>query len=103
MNIQEIKWAKFFLLVPLIYFCGTMIARSRIDGKGRIVLPKKFRETLNLREGDEVVIILKGDRLILEKAENPFKVVEEILGDLTFSRELRRIAEEEALKAVSEG
>jgi len=80
-----------------------MIARSRVDGKGRIVLPKKVREALNLREGDEVVIILKGGRLILEKAENPFKVIEEILGDLTFSRELRRIAEKEALKVVGEG
>ena len=74
-----------------------------MDGKGRIVLPKKVREALNLREGDEVVIILKGGRLILEKAENPFKVIEEILGDLTFSRELRRIAEKEALKVVGEG
>lgn len=80
-----------------------MIARSRVDGKGRIVLPKKVRKALNLREGDEVVIILKGGRLILEKAENPFKVIEEILGDLTFSRELRRIAEKEALKVVGEG
>lgn len=80
-----------------------MIARSRVDGKGRVVLPKKVREALNLREGDEVVIILKGGRLILEKAENPFKVIEEILGDLTFSRELRRIAEKEALKVVGEG
>jgi len=80
-----------------------MIARSHVDGKGRIVLPKKVREALNLREGDEVVIILKGGRLILEKAENPFKVIEEILGDLTFSRELRRIAEKEALKVVGEG
>ena len=80
-----------------------MIARSRVDGKGRIVLPKKVREALNLREGDEVVIILKGGRLILEKAENPFKVIEEILGDLTFSRELRRTAEKEALKVVGEG
>jgi len=80
-----------------------MIARSRVDGKGRIVLPKKVREALNLREGDEVIIILKGGRLILEKAENPFKVIEEILGDFTFSRELRRIAEKEALKVVGEG
>lgn len=80
-----------------------MIARSRVDGKGRIVLPKKVREALNLREGDEVVIILKGGRLILEKAENPFKVIEEILGGLTFSRELRRTAEKEALKVVGEG
>ena len=74
-----------------------------MDGKGRIVLPKKVREALNLREGDEVVIILKGGRIILEKAENPFKVIEEIQGDLTFSRELRRIAEKEALKVVGEG
>ncbi len=82
---------------------GTMYARVRVDGKGRIVLPKEFREALNVEEGDELVITLRGSRIIIEKGEDPFKVLEETLEDLTFSRELRRIAEKEALESVGRG
>ncbi len=80
-----------------------MYARVRVDDKGRIVLPKEFRKALNVREGDELIITLKGSRIVIEKSEDPFKVLEEVLGDLTFSRELRRIAEKEALKEVEGG
>jgi len=80
-----------------------MYARVRIDSKGRIILPKEFREALSIREGDELIITLKGDKVVIEKSEDPFKVLEEVLGDLTFSRELRRAAEEEALKELKRG
>ena len=77
-----------------------MYAKVRVDKKGRIVLPKEFREALDIREGDELIITLRGSKAIIEKSEDPFKVLEEVLGDLTFSRELRRIAEREALKTM---
>ncbi|RLE76688.1 MAG: AbrB family transcriptional regulator [Thermoprotei archaeon] len=80
-----------------------MYARVRVDSKGRIVLPKEFRDALNIREGDELVITLRGSKVIIEKSEDPFKVLEEVLGDLTFSRELRKIAEKEALEMVKGG
>ncbi|RLE61642.1 MAG: hypothetical protein DRN53_05320 [Thermoprotei archaeon] len=80
-----------------------MYARVRVDDKGRIVLPKEFRKALDVKEGDELIITLKGSRIVIEKSEDPFKVLEEVLGDLTFSRELRRIAEKEALKEVEGG
>jgi len=80
-----------------------MYARVRVDAKGRIVLPKEFRKALDVREGDELIITLKHSRIVIEKSEDPFKVLEEVLGDLTFSRELRRIAEKEALKEVEGG
>ncbi len=80
-----------------------MSVRVRVDSKGRIVLPKKFRDALGIREGDELVLVLEGGRVIIEKAEDPFKVLEEVLGELSFSRELRRVAEEEGLKEVKEG
>jgi len=80
-----------------------MYARVRIDSKGRIVLPKEYREALNIKEGDELVITLRGSKVIIEKSEDPFKVLEEVLGDLTFSRELRKIAEKEALEMLEGG
>ncbi|MDK2372763.1 MAG: AbrB/MazE/SpoVT family DNA-binding domain-containing protein [Candidatus Korarchaeota archaeon] len=72
-----------------------------VDSKGRIVLPKNVRKKLGLREGDKVIIILERDGIFIKKLEDPEKVLEELLGDLTFSRELRRIAERQALKEVS--
>ena len=92
-----------FTIVGLItIFSGTMHARVRVDAKGRIVLPKEFREALNIREGDEVLLSIRGDKLVIEKCEGPFKVLEEVLGDLTFGRSLRRGAEKRALKLVKE-
>ncbi len=72
-----------------------------VDSKGRIVLPKNVRKKLGLREGDKVIIILEKDGIFIKKPEDPEKVLEELLGDLTFSRKLRRIAERQALKEVS--
>ena len=81
---------------------GIMYARVRVDAKGRIVLPREFRNALGIREGDEVSLSIRGDRIIVERCEDPFKVLEEVLGDLTFDRSLRRVAEEEAMKLVEE-
>lgn len=77
-----------------------MTKRVRVDRKGRITLPKEFREALGIKEGEDVVLDIKGKRMTIEKAEDPFKVLEEILEGLTFTRELRRRAEEEALEDI---
>ena len=75
---------------------------TRIDKKGRIVIPRDFRKVLDLKEGEEVILTLRGDRILIERAKNPFETLAELLGDLSFDRSLRRIAEEEALKTLSE-
>jgi len=75
---------------------------TRIDRRGRIVIPRDFRKALNLREGEEVILRLRGNKILIEKAENPFQILAEVLGDLSFDRGLRRVAEEEALKSLSE-
>ncbi len=76
------------------------MGRGRIDKRGRIVIPREMREKLRIEEGEELEIRLEGDRIVIKKVESPFKVLEDLLGDLTFSRDLRRVAEEEALKEV---
>jgi len=96
-------WEKIYFMGSTIIKCGTVYARVRVDDKGRIVIPKEFREALNVKKGDELVITLRGSRIVIEKSEDPFKILEEVLGDLTFSRELRRIAEKEALKSIERG
>lgn len=75
---------------------------TRLDKRGRIVIPKEFRRALNIRDGGEVILTLRGDRILVERAEDPFQILAEVLGDLSFDRSLRRAAEEEALKTLEE-
>lgn len=78
-----------------------MRARARLDSRGRLVIPKQLREAVGLREGDEVVISIRGNSLVITKARDPFARLGELLGDLTFDRSLRRVAEKEALREVA--
>ena len=74
----------------------------RVDRRGRITIPRAVREALGI--GKEVKLVVKGDVAILSKSEDPFETLKEAFKGLTFSREIRRIAEEEALKeALSRG
>ncbi|AKG38561.1 hypothetical protein MA03_03665 [Infirmifilum uzonense] len=75
--------------------------RVRIDGKGRVTIPKRLREILNLREGEEVLLVPEKDGLLIKRASDPEEILERLLGDLTFSRELRKVAEQEALRETS--
>jgi AbrB family looped-hinge helix DNA binding protein len=79
-----------------------MEVRLRVDRRGRITIPRAVREALGI--GKEVKLVVKGDVAILSKSEDPFETLKEAFKGLTFSREIRRIAEEEALKeALSRG
>jgi transcriptional pleiotropic regulator of transition state genes len=39
----------------------------KIDGLGRVVVPKELRRTLNIVEGDPVEIFVDGDQIVLKK------------------------------------
>lgn len=42
---------------------------STITKKGQVTIPKPFRETLHIKEGDSLMFEMKGDLLILKKKE----------------------------------
>jgi len=42
------------------------LKHSKISTKGQLTIPKKFRDMLNLHEGDEVILILKDDEIIIK-------------------------------------
>lgn len=42
---------------------------SAVTQKGQVTIPKQFRESLNIREGDSLIFELKNDTLILKKKE----------------------------------
>jgi AbrB family looped-hinge helix DNA binding protein len=42
-----------------------MTARLRIDGAGRVVIPKPLRDELHLGAGDELHLEAQGERIVL--------------------------------------
>jgi AbrB family looped-hinge helix DNA binding protein len=53
-----------------------MISRQ-ILGKGQIVIPKTIRDMLNLDVGDEMVIEVENDKIILSKKTDPMETIRE--------------------------
>ena len=59
-----------------------------------IVLPREIMELLGLSEGDILEVRLENGNIVLEPLNNPFKILEEVLGDFTYDRRARIEAEE---------
>jgi AbrB family looped-hinge helix DNA binding protein len=53
----------------------------RVGRRYTVVVPKHLREKLGLKEGDLLRIRIEEGKLILERVANPFKVLEEIIGE----------------------
>ena len=43
------------------------VSIGSLTTKGQITIPKEIRETLGLREGDKVIFILEGERVVIRK------------------------------------
>lgn len=46
-------------------------ATTKLSSKGQVVIPEKVRKTLRLNEGDEFVVIGRGDTVILKAIAPP--------------------------------
>ena len=66
---------------------------TKMSSKGQIVIPREMRK--NIKEGEKIVIIQNGNQLILKKAEDFSKNIEE---DLIFAKRT-----EEAWKRYDKG
>ena len=44
----------------------SQIATTKMSSKGQIVIPEKIRESLNLRQGTEFVVLSNGDAVVLK-------------------------------------
>lgn len=62
---------------------GIIMGKSKVEKRGRVLIPKKIRDKINLRGGEEVSVELKDGKIILK----PLKSLEKI-------RELRGCVEE---------
>ena len=46
-------------------------ATTRLSSRGQIVIPEEIRESLHLKEGDQFVVMGKGDTVILRSITPP--------------------------------
>jgi AbrB family looped-hinge helix DNA binding protein len=56
------------------------LARTIVDEKGRIILPKRLRLGLGLTEGSQVSVQLQKERLIISKVVNPDDFIRDMEG-----------------------
>ena len=43
------------------------VSVGKITSKGQVTIPKEIRETLNLIEGDRLIFLVEGDKVVLRK------------------------------------
>ncbi len=51
--------------------------KATIDGAGRVVIPKAIRDSLGLRPGEEIEIVLSDGRVVIEPIGTPVRLAEE--------------------------
>lgn len=49
----------------------TTLATTRMSSKGQVVIPETIRKQLNLKEGDQFVVVGEGDVVILKAISAP--------------------------------
>ena len=62
----------------------------KLSEKGQISIPKEMREGMHLKKGDRLVLMAKGEQLIMQKADSVLKklgIEEESLNNMLASSE----------------
>ena len=55
----------------------------KVSAKGQITLPSDIQKEIGIKKGDEILLIKKGKKILLEKQENIAKKIEDDLNDLS--------------------
>lgn len=58
----------------------TAVARTVVDEKGRIILPKPLRTELGITERSEVIVQLEKERLVVSKGVDPDDFIRDMEG-----------------------
>jgi AbrB family looped-hinge helix DNA binding protein len=57
-----------------------MVEEAVIDDKGRIAIPKRLREVLDLRKGTKVRLLLEDGKIVVMKPVSPEEFILEMEG-----------------------
>jgi len=75
--------------------------RVRLSSKGQLVIPKDIRDRLGLDAGDELVLYLVGDRLIVAEPVKP-SPLEAALAEIEEEIRRKKISPEDIERALQE-
>ena len=64
------------------------IKTVNVSEKGQIAIPKEIQNSLGIKKGDRLVIITKNRKILIQKAENIEKQMEDDFADLVKFSEL---------------
>lgn len=71
------------------------IKYCKISTKGQLTIPKHFREKLKLHEGDEVIVYVQGDEIIIKPKTAHLGMLRGLLReDITLSKAIEFIQDE---------
>jgi len=54
----------------------------KVSEKGQVVIPKDVREKLKLHKGDKLVILIEGEKMLIEKSKKTEKKIKDDFSDL---------------------
>lgn len=77
------------------------VATTRLSSKGQVVIPEEVRKTLHLKEGDQFIVIGKGDAVILKTITPPsIDEFEELLKEAQEQAKRVGLKKEDIKKAI---
>ena len=71
-----------------------MDVAARVTSKGQVTVPKAVREALGIKDGDEVVFRVEGQRAVLARTPNFL----ELAGSISVPAAKRNVAWDEVLR-----
>lgn len=87
---KHLNMSKIILTCKTFWITKMELKTIKLSGKGQISIPKDIRKEIHLNKGDRLVLMTKGEQLILQKADLLLKklnVEEESTGIMLISEE----------------
>jgi len=76
---------------------------SKVDSRYRITIPEDIRKIVNVKKGQKVMLIPRGDSItLILLRENLSEALDEFLGDIRLTRDVKRKAEKYVLEQAEE-
>ncbi|MDE1840493.1 MAG: AbrB/MazE/SpoVT family DNA-binding domain-containing protein [Thaumarchaeota archaeon] len=54
----------------------------KVSAKGQITLPSDIQKEIGIKKGDEIILVRKGEKIILEKSERMVKSLKDEFADI---------------------
>ena len=78
-----------------------LVATTKLSSKGQVVIPEEVRKKLHLKEGDQFVVIGKGDAVILKTISPPsYDEFRDLLKEAQIQAKKAGLKKEDITKAI---